>query len=144
SCRATRRSSRNARGASGRLVVRPAPTFRKRKPDFPDGIQNRLIPSRDKRRCCALWRRDRMSVAGRRDEPMSDEWVSFLVAWLPFILLLLVFAAMARWQGMRSRGPWGHSLIELYEQQVAETRRVNATLERIALALEQRANQARS
>jgi ATP-dependent Zn protease len=88
-------------------------------------------------------RRDRMAIDGRRDEPMSDEWVSVLVAWLPFILLILVFAAMARWQGMRSRGPSGHSLIELYEQQVAETRCMNATLERVAVALEQHANRAR-
>ena len=51
---------------------------------------------------------------------------------------------MARWQGMRSRGPSGHSLIELYEQQVAETRKINASLERIAAALEKRANQAGS
>ena len=43
---------------------------------------------------------------------------------------------------MRSRGPSGLSLIELYEQQVAETRRMNGTLERIAVALEKRANQA--
>ncbi len=42
---------------------------------------------------------------------------------------------------MRSRGPSGISLIELYEQQVAETRKMNATLERIAVALEQRAQQ---
>ncbi len=51
---------------------------------------------------------------------------------------------MARWHGMRSRGPSGVSLIELYEQQVAETRKMNTTLERIAVALEQRAQQAGS
>jgi hypothetical protein len=33
-------------------------------------------------------------------------------------------------------------LIELYEQQVAETRRMNTTLERIAAVLEKRAGQA--
>jgi hypothetical protein len=75
---------------------------------------------------------------------MSEEWISILVAWLPFLLLMVVFLLLARWHGMRSRGPSGHSLIELYEQQVAETRRLNATLERIAVALEQRANQAAS
>jgi hypothetical protein len=75
---------------------------------------------------------------------MSEEWVSVLVAWLPFLLLIVALVVMARWQGTRSRGPSGHSLIELYEQQVAETRRLNTTLERIAVALEQRANQAGS
>jgi hypothetical protein len=69
---------------------------------------------------------------------MSEEWISFLVAWLPFMLLIAALVVMARWQGMRARGPSGASLIELYEQQVAETRRMNATLERIAVALEKR------
>jgi ATP-dependent Zn protease len=73
---------------------------------------------------------------------MSEEWISVLVAWLPFVLLIGALVVMARWQGMRSRGPSGHSLIELYEQQVAETRRMNVSLERIAVALEKRANQA--
>lgn len=73
---------------------------------------------------------------------MSEEWISVLVAWLPFVLLIGALVVMARWQGMRSRGPSGHSLIELYEQQVAETRRMNESLERIAVALEKRANQA--
>jgi ATP-dependent Zn protease len=73
---------------------------------------------------------------------MSEEWISVLVAWLPFMLLIGALVVMARWQGMRSRGPSGLSLIELYEQQVAETRRMNGTLERIAVALEKRANQA--
>jgi hypothetical protein len=48
---------------------------------------------------------------------------------------------MARWQGMRSRGPSGASLIELYEHQVAQTRKMNITLERIAVAQEKRAGQ---
>ena len=64
---------------------------------------------------------------------MSEEWISFLVAWLPFLLLIVVFVVLGRWQGMRSRGPSGVSLIELYEQQVAETRKMNTTLERIAV-----------
>ena len=72
---------------------------------------------------------------------MSEEWISALVAWLPFVFLIAVLVVMARWQGMRSRGPSGVSLIELYEQQVAETRKMNTTLDRIAVALEQRARQ---
>ena len=37
---------------------------------------------------------------------------------------------------MQARGSSGASLIELYEQQVAETRRMNVFLERIAASLE--------
>lgn len=73
---------------------------------------------------------------------MAEEWITVLVNWLPFLILIAVFLLLARWQGMRSRGPSGHSLIELYEQQVAEIRKLNASLERIAVALEKRANQA--
>ena len=72
---------------------------------------------------------------------MTEEWITVLVNWLPFLILIVVFLLLARWQGMRSRGPSGHSLIELYEQQVAEARKVNASLERIAVALEKRASQ---
>ena len=75
---------------------------------------------------------------------MSEEWITILVTWLPFIVLIVVFVLFGRWQGMRARGPSGASLIELYEQQVAETRRMNMTLERIAVALEKRASQAGS
>ena len=73
---------------------------------------------------------------------MSEEWTTILVTWLPFLILVAVLVLFGRSQGMRSRGPSGHSLIELYEQQVAETRRMNSTLERIAVALEKRAGQA--
>jgi hypothetical protein len=75
---------------------------------------------------------------------MTEEWIAVLVNWLPFLLMIVVFLLLARWQGMRSRGPSGHSLIELYEQQVAETRKLNASLERIAVALEKRADNARA
>jgi hypothetical protein len=37
---------------------------------------------------------------------------------------------------MQARGASGVTMIELYEQQVAETRRMNNFLERIALSLE--------
>jgi hypothetical protein len=39
---------------------------------------------------------------------------------------------------MKARGRSGITMIELYEQQVEETRRMNATLERIAVAMEKR------
>ena len=70
---------------------------------------------------------------------MSEEWISVLVTWLPFAGLLIVLLLVGRWQGMRSRGPSGRTLIEIYEQQIEETRRMNAILERMAVALEQRA-----
>jgi hypothetical protein len=70
---------------------------------------------------------------------MSEEWISVLVTWLPFAALLIVLLWVNRWQGMRSRGPSGRTLIEIYEQQIEETRRMNAILERMAVALEKRA-----
>jgi ATP-dependent Zn protease len=73
---------------------------------------------------------------------MTEEWITILVTWLPFLVLIVVFIVLGRWQGMRARGPSGNTLIEIYEQQVAETRRMNVTLERIAVALEKRAGQA--
>jgi ATP-dependent Zn protease len=72
---------------------------------------------------------------------MSEEWISFLVAWLPFLLLIGAFILFGRWHGMQAKGPSGSTLIELYEQQVAETRKINASLERIAVALEKRSGQ---
>jgi hypothetical protein len=39
---------------------------------------------------------------------------------------------------MQAKGSSGASMIELYEQQVAETRRMNGFLERIAVAMEKR------
>jgi ATP-dependent Zn protease len=67
------------------------------------------------------------------------DWTSLVTTWLPLVVLLGVFFYLARSQGMRSRGPSGASLIELYEQQVSETRRMNVILERMAVALEKRA-----
>jgi hypothetical protein len=67
------------------------------------------------------------------------DWTSLVTAWLPLVVLLGVFFYITRSQGMRSRGPSGASLIELYEQQVSETRRMNGILERVAVALEKRA-----
>jgi hypothetical protein len=45
------------------------------------------------------------------------DWTSLMTAWLPLVVLLGVFFYITRSQGMRSRGPSGASLIELYEQQ---------------------------
>ena len=74
---------------------------------------------------------------------MTEEWINVFVTWFPLLLLIAVFAWFANrvGRGTREKGPSGSSLIELYEQQVTETRKINATLERIAVALEKRANQ---
>ena len=68
-----------------------------------------------------------------------NDWVSFVVAWLPFLVLIGVWLSFSRYHGMQARGSsTGAPLIDLSEQQVAETRRMNANLERIAGALEKR------
>ncbi|HTC99328.1 MAG TPA: hypothetical protein VK734_16470 [Bradyrhizobium sp.] len=67
-----------------------------------------------------------------------NEWLSLLVSWLPFLLLIGVWFWLSRSAGMKARGRSGITMIELYEQQVEETRRMNATLERIAAAMEKR------
>jgi ATP-dependent Zn protease len=65
-----------------------------------------------------------------------NEWMSLAVSWLPFLLLIAVWFWLSRRSGMQARGPSGVSMIELHEQQVAETRRMNGFLERMATSLE--------
>ena len=67
-----------------------------------------------------------------------NEWISSLITWLPFLAAMGVWFWLSRRNGMQARGASGVSLIELYEQQVAETRRMNGFLERIATAMEKR------
>jgi ATP-dependent Zn protease len=67
-----------------------------------------------------------------------NEWISLVVSWLPFVLLIGVWFWLVRRNGMQARGSSGATMIELYEQQVAETRRMNGILERIAVAMEKR------
>jgi ATP-dependent Zn protease len=62
--------------------------------------------------------------------------VSLIVSWVPFIVLIMVWIYLSRSMGMRWRSRSSATWLELTEQQLAETRRMNATLERIALALE--------
>ena len=69
---------------------------------------------------------------------MQTDWVSLLVSWLPFLILIGVWFWLSRSMGMRARGKSGATMIELYEQQLTETRRMTASLERIATALEKR------
>ena len=64
----------------------------------------------------------------------SPPWVvSLIVSWLPFLVLVGVWL----WLSRRSwRASSGANLADLCEQQVIESRRANALLERIAAALE--------
>lgn len=64
---------------------------------------------------------------------MHVDWTALLVSWLPFVVLILVWIFLSqRLCGRRERPS------ELYEAQVAEMRRTNALLDRIAVALEKR------
>jgi ATP-dependent Zn protease len=72
---------------------------------------------------------------------MQTDWVSLLISWLAFLILIGVWFWFSWSMGMRARGASGATMIKLYEQQVAETRRTNASLERTALALEKRQQQ---
>ena len=59
-----------------------------------------------------------------------NDWMALAASWLPFVVLIGVWFWLSRRNGMQARGSSGASLIELYEQQVAETRRMNVFLER--------------
>jgi len=64
----------------------------------------------------------------------SPPWVvSLIVSWFPFLVLVGVWLWYSR---ASRRSSSGTSWVDLYEQQVAESRRTNALLERIAAALE--------
>ncbi|MCA1530002.1 hypothetical protein I6F46_33460 [Bradyrhizobium yuanmingense] len=56
-----------------------------------------------------------------------------IVSWLPFLVLVGAWLGYSR---TIRRSSSGASWVDLYEQQVAENRRTNALLERIATALE--------
>ena len=65
-----------------------------------------------------------------------NDWMSVAVSWLPFLVLIAVWFWFSRRVGMQARGSSGTTMIDLYEQQVAERRRMNLILERIATSLE--------
>jgi ATP-dependent Zn protease len=65
-----------------------------------------------------------------------NSWVELAVSWLPFVLLIGLWFWFSRRYGLQARGSSGATMIALYEQQVAETRRMNGFLERIAQSLE--------
>jgi hypothetical protein len=63
----------------------------------------------------------------------GNNW-SVLLSWWPFVVLIAAYILCVRFT--RQRTASGLTMIELYEQQIVETRRTNATLERIAAALD--------
>jgi len=65
-----------------------------------------------------------------------------MYSWWPFILI--VGGSILAMRAMRQRTSSGATMIDLYEQQIAEARRTNAGLERIAAALELGIGAARS
>jgi hypothetical protein len=70
---------------------------------------------------------------------MSADLLNAFVSWLPILVFVAIAIWYARSAGQRARAPAGVTMLELYELQVAETRRMNATLERIAAIMEKRA-----
>jgi hypothetical protein len=62
------------------------------------------------------------------------EWTRVFVSWVPFIVMVIAMFVCVRLY--RPRAASGATMVQLYEQQLTETRRTNATLERIAAALE--------
>lgn len=67
-----------------------------------------------------------------------SNWLELAIAWVPFVLLIGLWLWIGRRNWFMGRGSSGSSMLELYEQQVAETRRMNGFLERIAASLEKR------
>ena len=68
---------------------------------------------------------------------MNRDWLSTLLSWWPFVMLIGAWILIVRLT--RQRTTSGLPTIELYEQQIAETRRTNAILEKIAAALDKSA-----
>jgi hypothetical protein len=69
---------------------------------------------------------------------MSADLISAITSSLPILVFVGIAIWYARSAGLRARAPSGVTMLELYEQQVAETKRMNATLERIAGIMEKR------
>ena len=64
------------------------------------------------------------------------DWMSLVAEWLPFLVLIGLWFWFSRRSSMQARGSSGTTMIDLYEQQVAEFRSMNLILERIAGSLE--------
>lgn len=67
-----------------------------------------------------------------------NDLLAMLLSWVPVLVLIGALVWFSRNNGMRARGRSGVAMIELYEQKVGETRRMNAALERIASSMEKR------
>jgi hypothetical protein len=68
---------------------------------------------------------------------MGVDWLSLLMSWVPFVVLLVVWIVLARRSGATG---WSFKrMIDAQEAQLAEMQRTNALLDRIAVALEKRA-----
>jgi hypothetical protein len=74
---------------------------------------------------------------------MSD-WMMLASLWLPFLVLIGVGFWNSSRTGMHARASSGQTMIELYEHQLVEGRRMILVLERIAASLEKRENSPRS
>jgi ATP-dependent Zn protease len=74
----------------------------------------------------------------KQETLLMNDWMSLAASWLPFLVLIGLWFWFARKSGMQARGKSGTTMIDLYEQQVAESRRMNVMLERIAVSLEKR------
>jgi hypothetical protein len=66
---------------------------------------------------------------------MNGDWLSVLLSWWPFVMLIGAWIVVSRFT---YRTKSGVSAIELCEQQLTETQRINANLERIVAALDKR------
>ncbi len=62
------------------------------------------------------------------------DWIALLVSWVPFVALILVWIFLSRQLGFRQNQWQG-----FYKDQLKEMQRTNALLDRIAVALEKRA-----
>ena len=49
-----------------------------------------------------------------------DKWIDLVISWMPFLVLIAIWFWVSRSMGMRAKSSSGATLIELYEQQVAE------------------------
>ncbi len=66
---------------------------------------------------------------------MNGDWQSVLLSWWPFVMLIGAWIVISRFS---YRTKSGVSAIELCQQQLVETTRINANLERIVAALDKR------
>lgn len=64
----------------------------------------------------------------------THDLLSALFSWWPFVMFIAAWIVMARFT--RQRTASGFTMIQLHDRQVAEIRRLNTTLEKIAAILD--------